>query len=153
MANGVRISAVLLSLLGTLIVSGSAQAQLKGSLTVEVDGLSSQKGLICLKLFSGSRGFPNSNESAVRRQCSKITETPATVTFKDLNLGSYAVAVYHDLNGDQKLNRNLLGMPTEGYGFSKNPVVRTGPPKFGDAVFLLVGSTTSIKVQMQYPKG
>lgn len=153
MRNGVRIRTALLPLLGILLASNSAQAQLKGNLTVEIDGLSSPKGLICLKLFSGSRGFPNGNENAVRGQCSKITETPVTVTFKNLNTGSYAVAVFHDLNGDQKFNRNGLGIPTEGYGFSKNPVVRVGPPKFGDAVFLLVGSSTNIKIRMQYLGG
>ncbi|MGQ9872227.1 DUF2141 domain-containing protein [Leptodesmis sp.] len=128
----------------------SAEAQYKGDLTVQVEGLNGQKGLLCYKLFSGSQGFPDSNEKAVKKDCIKITEEPIKLTFKNLTAGSYAVAVFHDTNGDRKLNRNSAGMPLEGYGFSNNPAVKTGPPKFGQAVFLVAGPNTNIRIQMKY---
>ncbi|GAA6620321.1 hypothetical protein NUACC26_061370 [Scytonema sp. NUACC26] len=77
---------------------------------------------------------------------------PLTVTFKNLQPGSYAVAVLHDTNSDKKANRNGLGIPLEGFGFSENPVIRTGPPKFNDAV-LVAGSTTNIQIQLNYLLG
>lgn len=134
-------------------LSGSGQAQTVGNLTVEVDGLRNQSGELCLKLFSGSRGFPNSNESALKRQCVKIAANPLTLTFSNLKPGSYAVAVFHDTNGDRSLNRNGLGMPSEGFGFSQNPLVRQGPPSFGTAAFFLAGPETRLKIQMRYSVG
>jgi uncharacterized protein (DUF2141 family) len=128
-------------------------ANLKGNLTIAVSELKNQQGFICFKVFSGAKGFPNGDENAIRRQCQKIQQIPVTVTFSKLNSGSYAVAVFHDLNGDRQLNRNSLGMPTEGYGFSRNPVVRTGPPQFGAAAIVLAGPSTQIQIRMQYSTG
>jgi uncharacterized protein (DUF2141 family) len=130
----------------------SARADYKSNLTVEVDGLQNQRGQLCVKLFERSQGFPDSNEGAVKRECVKITEVPMKLNFKGLPSGSYAIAVFHDINGDGKLNRNSMGMPTEGYGFSNNPAPsRSGPPAYGKAVFLLAGPDTVIRIQMKYP--
>lgn len=136
--------------LSTVLFACNAEAQYKGDLTAQVEGLKNQKGGLCYKLFSGSQGFPNSDEKAIKKDCIKITEEPMKLVFKNLTAGSYAVAVFHDTNGDRKLNRNGAGMPLEGYGFSNNPAVKTGPPKFGQAVFLVAGPNTGIRIQMKY---
>lgn len=136
--------------LSSLVFADSATADLKGNLIVKVNRLNNQKGEVCFKLFSGSKGFPYSNESAVERQCVKITDNPLTIALKNISFGSYAISVFHDINGDRKLNRDSLGMPTEGYGFSNNPVVRRGPPKYEDCLFLVAGSNTSIEINMKY---
>ncbi len=148
--RSVRALTTTLLVLGSLVFACHAEAQYKGDLTVQVEGLKEQKGLLCYKLFSGSQGFPDSNEKAVKKDCIKITEEPMKLSFKNLTAGSYAVAVFHDTNGDRKLNRNSAGMPLEGYGFSNNPAVKTGPPKFGQAVFLVAGPNTGIRIQMKY---
>ena len=77
-------------------------------------------------------------------------EAPLVARFENLNPGSYAVSVFHDANGDNEFNRNFVGMPAEGFGFSRNPEARTGPPEFGDAVFLVAGAETRIEVQLSY---
>ena len=56
------------------------------------------------------------------------------VIFADVAPGAYAVAVFHDADGDGELAQNFLGMPTEGYGFSNGAVGFMGPPSFADAV-------------------
>ena len=128
----------------------TAQSKFKGNLTVEVSGLQNQKGLLCIRLFSESKGFPEGEGKSTKRECVKITEEPVQFSFKNLAAGSYAVASFHDVNSDRKLNRNAAGMPTEGYGFSNNPTVKTGPPKYGQAVFLVAGPNTGVKIQMKY---
>lgn len=45
----------------------------------------------------------------------------------------FAVAAYHDSNGDGTLNRNTLGIPIERYGFSNNARGVVGPPTFQEA--------------------
>lgn len=44
-----------------------------------------------------------------------------------------ALAAYQDLNGDGRLNRNIIGLPTEPYAFSNNAPARFGAPSFADA--------------------
>lgn len=145
-----RFSILALTVLTTLVAAGNATAQLKGNLVIGVSGLSNQQGALCVKLFAGSQGFPDGDAKAVKQECAKITGNAMQFKYSGLPSGSYAIAVYHDANGDRKLNRNSAGMPTEGYGFSNNPVVKAGPPKFGQAVFLIAGPNTRKNIQMRY---
>ncbi|MFH7027007.1 MAG: DUF2141 domain-containing protein [Heteroscytonema crispum UTEX LB 1556] len=150
MVKKFRFSLLLLAVMGNLAWSMSAKAGLNGNLSVEIDGLKNKQGQLCLSVFSSTQGFPSNRDRALLRQCTKITDTTLTFTFKDLKAGSYAVAAYHDANGDRTLNRNNLGMPVEGFGFSRNPEVTTSAPKFGDAAFLLAGTNTNIQIKLKY---
>ncbi len=44
--------------------------------------------------------------------------------------GRYAVQVVYDRNANGRLDKNLLGIPTEPVGFSRNARGRFGPPRF-----------------------
>ncbi|EAZ89686.1 DUF2141 domain-containing protein [Crocosphaera chwakensis] len=143
------ISAFLLPFLGILSASVPANAKFNSNLTVEIDGVSDRQGQICFSLFKSSRGFPDSGNDAVDKRCVKITETPPKITFNDLPPNTYAVAVFWDNNSDGELNRNFLGVPTEKFGFSSNPVIRTGPPKFSDSAILITGKNQVISIKLQ----
>jgi uncharacterized protein (DUF2141 family) len=130
--------------------SPKALASFKGNLSIELGGLKNQKGQVCFSLFSSNKGFPDNGKRALKAQCVKLTTTPQKITFPNLTAGNYAVAVIHDVNSDGTLNRNSLGIPTEGFGFSNNPIIRTGPPKFGDSAVLVAGSSTNIQIKLQY---
>ena len=64
--------------------------------------------------------------------------------------GHYAIAFYHDENGDGKLNRSLLGMPAEGFGFSNDAPARFGLPRFRDVLFTAGQGDTLLKMTMRY---
>lgn len=53
----------------------------------------------------------------------------------DMPTGIYGLALFQDLNGDEKMNKNFLGIPTEPYAFSNNAPATFGPPKWKEAVF------------------
>lgn len=145
---------LLLSVIGIAIdVSHSranANNSLSGNLTVEINGFRNREGQACVSLFASSQGFPNNRKNVVQRQCNKINSVPLKVNFTNLKAGNYAVAIIHDTNGDGTLNRNDIGMPIEGYGFSRNPEIRTAAPKFNDAAVLIAGPNTSVQVQLKY---
>jgi uncharacterized protein (DUF2141 family) len=73
-----------------------------------------------------------------------------TVEFRIPNVrpGSYAIAIFHDLNGDGKLDRNLLGLPNEPYGFS-NDVGRRGIPSFQGALVPVREPSTAVTVTIR----
>lgn len=146
-----RFSFSILLLLANLAISSGTKATIThSSLTVMVDGLKNQKGQICFSLFASSQGFPSSGDRALQANCVRVKSTPIEITFDNLQAGSYAVAVIHDANSDRTLNRNFLGIPTEGFGFSQNPIIQTGPPKFMDSVVIVTGKNTNIQIQLQY---
>jgi uncharacterized protein (DUF2141 family) len=144
------VSVTLLATLGNLAWASDARANFNGKLTVEIDGLKNKEGQVCINLFSSSQGFPGDAKKSLNKQCLPINQTPLIVTFDNLKAGSYAVAAIHDRNRDKTLNSNNLGIPTEGFAFSRNPEIRTSAPKFGDAAIILAGPNTAIQIQMKY---
>jgi uncharacterized protein (DUF2141 family) len=57
------------------------------------------------------------------------------ITIKDIQPGNYAVAIFHDVNQNGKLDKNIFGIPTEDYGFSNNARGSFGPPSYKDCSF------------------
>ncbi len=64
--------------------------------------------------------------------------------------GRYAVAVYHDSNGNDRFDRTLVGMPAEGFGFSNDAPTVTGLPAFEAARFTVKAGETTIKIALRY---
>jgi uncharacterized protein (DUF2141 family) len=118
-------------------------------LTVVVDSLSSKQGEVCMRIYAKEQGFPQSATGVVQSGCTKITGRVATKEFYGLKYGTYAVALFHDEDGNGKLNTNFLGIPREGFGISNNPIVKLSAPKFKSASFFLRGNAT-IKIGMKY---
>ena len=150
--------ACLLTLLSAAhIITPPAKAELptRGSLTVEVAGLENTNGQVCFSVFESSEGFPSDSEAVFAEQCVSAEESadedaaPLSVTFPDLSMGTYAVSVLHDENGDEQINQGTFGIPTEGFGFSRNPTVQTGAPEFYETAVFVFGDTT-IQVEMIY---
>ncbi|HEV2566150.1 MAG TPA: DUF2141 domain-containing protein [Microvirga sp.] len=62
--------------------------------------------------------------------------------------GSYAIAVFHDINGNGKLDRSFIGLPNEPYGFS-NDVGRRGPPSFEAARIVVKEPATTVVIPIR----
>ncbi|MEH2303775.1 DUF2141 domain-containing protein [Nostoc sp.] len=150
MVKELRVGMLLLAIVGNLAWSLSAKANFNGKLTLEIDGLKNKEGQVCTSIFASSEGFPSDRDRGLQKQCTKITDTPLSITFENLKAGNYAVAVFHDQNNDRILNSNVFGIPKEGFGFSRNPEIRTGAPKFSEAAFLVAGPNTNIQIQLKY---
>lgn len=150
MSKRLRVSVILLAVLGNFASPLIARANFDGNLTVEIDGFKNTEGQVCASIFGSSQGFPADRDRVLERQCTKITDMPVKLTFSKLKAGNYAVAVMHDENNDFTVNRTDLGFPLEGFGFSQNPEIIDRAPKFDEAAVLVVGANTDIKIQLKY---
>ncbi len=65
--------------------------------------------------------------------------------------GTYAVAVYHDRDGDRKLKKHWNLLPREPFGLSNNPEQHTGFPKFSDSAFTAGSQGTDIMINLKQP--
>ena len=135
----------------TISFTEIAQAESTTSLTVVVNGIRNQTGEICMRVYNSEKGFPDNAKSEVKSGCTKITGNSIKQVFSGLKPGNYAVAVVDDQNGDHKLNKDFFGIPEEGFGISRNPIVsiRTGTPKFKNAS-LKVDKNTTINIFLKY---
>ena len=75
---------------------------------------------------------------------SEITNLSCTFTIKNLKSGKYAVRFYHDENLNQAMETNMVGKPTEGYGFSNNVTGRFSMPPFDKWLFDLNSNKTIV---------
>ena len=57
---------------------------------------------------------------------------------------------YLDENDNEKVDQNLLGLPTEGIGFSNDAPIRLGPPRYADAAFQLGAGGGRIRLSLRY---
>jgi uncharacterized protein (DUF2141 family) len=119
------------------------------NLTVRVKGLKNDRGQVAVALFDSDANFPR-QERALRGQVVRIAGGRAQVTFADLRPGTYAVAILHDENQNQKMDFNFLGMPLEGYGFSNDASALFGPPSFESAAFRLLPRASAISISGRY---
>jgi uncharacterized protein (DUF2141 family) len=99
-------------------------------------------------LFNQPEAFPKNPEKAVAKQRIPVSGGAATVEFRNLAAGTYAVAAYHDANGNGKMDANFLGIPKEPTGSSNDAKGRMGPPSFKDAQIQL-NSDLTIQITMQ----
>jgi uncharacterized protein (DUF2141 family) len=53
--------------------------------------------------------------------------------------GRYALAVYHDRDGDGKFDKTWIGLPDEPYGLSNDAPARLGNPRYEDVSFEVSG--------------
>lgn len=111
------------ALLTALLALATPGLCLAADLTVEIEGIRAQSGIVQVALIDSAEAWDGKGKPAGATGAPPDGGTTLSLTFADLAPGSYAVRVMHDENGNGKLDTNLVGMPTEGYGFSNNPRV------------------------------
>ena len=118
------------------------------TLEVDVDNLRNGKGVIQACLTRDRQHFPDckSDPAALKRT---VSSHAPRLLFTGLPPGEYAVALFHDENANQRFD-TMLGIPREGFGFSRNPVVRFGAPRFDKVSMQLAPGYTRIRVRLQY---
>lgn len=122
----------------------------KGTMKVAVKSLRSDKGQVYVAVFDKADAFPRAPEKAMQGTKLKPKDGIVSVEFPNLPPGDYAISVFHDEDEDGKMKFGMMGIPREGFGFSRNKKVYFGPPKFEDASVTFPGSDTTFDVQMKY---
>ena len=127
-----------LALTISLLLGATALAS-AANLTVTVKDVRNANGSVLIAVYDLS-GF-GKPELAKAKQKAGANAGEVKFVFQGLPAGKYAVAAFQDENGNGKLDRNSLGVPTEGYGFSNDAQGTTGPPNFNQAAFDFDGKT------------
>lgn len=130
----------------------ATQAQSAGALLeVTVPQVRNAQGGLGCQLFASAQGFPKKGERALQSVMSPITNGTARCRFQPVPAGTYAVAVVHDENGNQKLDSNFLGVPTEGYGVSNNKTYAMSEPRWDESRFdLAEGESRQLTISLRY---
>lgn len=117
------------------------------SLVVQVNGVNSANGNVFVGLYRMEDEWPVFGKQ-YQGKIVKAVKGKNTIYFNNLPPGMYAVATYHDINANKKLDKNMFGMPIELYGFSNDARATFSAPEFEDAKFELKSSKT-ITIQIK----
>ncbi|HET6542022.1 MAG TPA: DUF2141 domain-containing protein [Chryseolinea sp.] len=136
---------VLLCAMTCISVCALCQTTLQVTLTHIVG----QKGDIIVGVFDSDENFL---KKPIERKVMQPSGDSITVVFENLKPGKYAVCVIHDANKNKELDKNKLGIPKEGFGFSNNVLGAMGPPTFERAQFDLTSDQKGldIDIKMKY---
>jgi uncharacterized protein (DUF2141 family) len=147
--NKIYLNGKLLFALLFLMIMGVLESQEKAKtmIQLEITEIKNSTGFIQIAVFKSDTDFD-------KDLFIKVIAIPASsevqVSIPDLEVGKYAIAVYHDENKNQKLDKNFVGIPKEGYGFSNNAVGKLGPPKFSESSFSLDTQLKKLSIRMIY---
>lgn len=135
--------------LAAVLLLGAAE-QPTSFLDVTVENVRSDRGRVRVAVCT-EREF-------LSMHCSWIGSVPAqpgavTVRVAGIPPGVYAVEAYQDENENRQIDRNLIGMPAEGIGFSRDAMFRLGPPRFADAAVALGPDGGRIRLSLRYLAG
>ena len=119
-----------------------------GQLKVKVLGFENSEGFGMIAVSNSSEAYEASPDQAVAKAQTPITGNQTEAEFK-LPYGWYAVSVYHDENGNAKLDTNPLGIPKEAYGFSNDARGTFGPPEWDKVKFELDSPEMEIVINVK----
>ena len=116
-----------------------AASSYAADITITVKGVRNAKGQIAALAFVNEKGFPDRVSAAITQ--AKVAARPGVVTLvlKDVPVGKVALTILHDEDGDGKMKRNLLGIPTEGVGVT-GKALGNRPPKFEESIVEIKGN-------------
>lgn len=135
--------------LSIILVVFSSSSIVKGqhTLTLEIEGITSDEGKVSVAFYTNQATFLKFDK-VFKTGSENAVKGTTTLKIKDIPDGTYAVAVFHDKNGNEKLDTNMFGIPKEPIAFSKAKMKTFGPPKFEECAFKVTSDfTLAIKME------
>ena len=137
----------------------------RASLTIDLEGFKDRSGKAIIYLFDNENSFKSADMRRDRKEVEKyfrsLVEVPIQVAGKNLSArgkienlqpGEYAAFALHDGNGNGKVDSNLVGVPTEGFGFSNDirPQILPIPkaPTWKQVSFVVRPGENSIRIRV-----
>ena len=134
-----------------LVVTNTISQTFK--LKIKIENIE-QKGTVYLAIYNNSTSFDQDNKNKnvnKNRWVKSIVEVVNKNSFTknvELKKGVYAISLFVDSNNNKIIDKNLLGIPTEQYGFSNNATGFLGSPSYNDASFNLINDL-NIKISLK----
>jgi uncharacterized protein (DUF2141 family) len=137
------VGAALLTLFGASAVAQNATEQTAvtgNSLSIQIQGVRTRTGQVMLSLCTAVEY--DAGDRCAFGKIVPIRDIGAPIVIDNVPNGTFGVKLFHDVNGNGRLDANAMGIPREPYGFSNNARGRFGPAKFEDASFTIDKATT-----------
>ncbi|MDO7848439.1 DUF2141 domain-containing protein [Hymenobacter sp. M29] len=133
--------------IGGLLLSAAAPNEPQ-SVTVTVTSLVSKTAAVRLYFYNTREGFLKSGKWAFSKSVKPGGKSEFTLPV-ELPRGEWAVAITQDLNNNDKIDKNFLGIPTEPYAFSNNIRPTVAAPGFDECKFMVDGPGKVVSIVLK----
>ena len=130
----------------TLALTGNAPPS--ADLIVSVSGLRDARGTVMLCLTRRA-DFLACDKDPARVTRGVPAGTAATIDISALPPGDWSMLAIHDANRNGRLD-TMMGIPREGFAFSRNPAMRLGPPRLDQVRFEIPAGESRQSLTMRY---
>jgi uncharacterized protein (DUF2141 family) len=126
------------------------KAQSQSRVVANISNLRNDQGVCRACLFNSASSFSDNGGQPFDCVAVPVKSKTAQVFFNNVPAGTYAVFVFHDANTNNKMDKNFLGIPKEGYGASKNKLPFASAPSYNDNKFVVENKTiTSLQIKIR----
>jgi uncharacterized protein (DUF2141 family) len=146
--SGIASAALILALALSPMNAARASEGDGVALDIAVTGIRNAKGRVLACLTQNAKAFPACEKDPNARRVTLSATDGKAIRFTGLKPGTYALALIHDENGNNKVDVALF-LPKEGVGVSRNPMLM-GPPSFKSAAFVVGTADMKMTVKMKY---
>lgn len=137
------------AVLACLLLPQIAKAEDDATVTVAIAGLRNTKGNILACLTTQAATFPDCEKDPQSLRLTVPARNGPALVFRHVAPGVYAVSLFHDENANGRLDKTM-GIPSEGYGFSRDAAIRFGPPKFDAAKVPVGAANVVLPIKVRY---
>jgi len=122
------------------------------TVVIKFHNIRGEDGNILISMYDAPNQFPYQPKWKYMISKSRLMEQENRFHIKEVKSGKYAIAIFDDENCDTVMQKNFLGIPKEGYGFSNNPKPSIkGAPDFEDCTFAVSeGTENLVEIELQY---
>lgn len=128
----------------------ACDAAAPATIQVTVEKVRNSKGLVTAVLYPDNPKTFLKKGARLDRIRVDAQEGETTLCLQAPAAGRYSIALYHDENGNKEFDRDFLGIPSEGYGFSQNPGFRFGAPDQEETLFTFDSEPVHLRIAMLY---
>ncbi len=116
------------------VVDTTSSTNTLSKLVVNISGMQNSDGKVSFALYNSSATF-NDPSQAFREIFPNAQINSMTISIDSLPAGDYAFGIFHDENNNNQIDKNWMGIPSEGFAFSNNAMGSFGPPSYSQAKF------------------
>lgn len=119
-----------------------------GELKIKVENIQEDKGTIWVGVYQSRTSFLN-KEKAIIEGVKVHHNGSCYIRIPKLPYGTYAVALFQDINENGEMDRNMIGIPSEPYAFSKVPPSKWRLPRFDEVKFRFSYSHQLLRMRLE----
>ncbi|MDB5192821.1 MAG: hypothetical protein JWQ96_2384 [Segetibacter sp.] len=134
----------------TVVMISFCVLNAQSKVVADITNIRNNKGVCRACIFNNAASFNGETGKPYACVIVPVKNKTASAAFTNVAPGAYALMVFHDANNNNKMDKNFLGIPSEGYGASQNKLPFAAAPNFNDNKFTVANaSIVSLRIKMR----